>query len=249
MNKKGKFINFEFNIYIYSMKDNKLNLSIFFGFLLIAFLGILYGNEIKSSYDGLRIWSVENILWLGTVIPFLMLQSYVGIPNLLQPNISNKLRFSQPFLIGIFFGVLDILVIKIIQHPQPYTELPPFLQPFPYSIFLYFSGALEIEIFYRLIPITLFLLFGKKVADGRYFNYFLWTAIITTSLREPLEQLPTGEYWFITYAFLSGFIMNYLQGIYYKNAGFIATLTLRLGHYLFWHIFLGIYIQYFELLK
>ena len=249
MNKKGKFINFEFNIYIYSMKDNKLNLSIFFGFLLIAFLGILYGNEIKSSYDGLRIWSVENILWLGTVIPFLMLQSYVGIPNLLQPNISNKLRFSQPFLIGIFFGVLDILVIKIIQHPQPYTELPPFLQPFPYSIFLYFSGALEIEIFYRLIPITLFLLFGKKVADGRYFNYFLWTAIITTSLREPLEQLPTGEYWFITYAFLSGFIMNYLQGIYYKNAGFIATLTLRLGHYLFWHIFLGIYVQYFELLK
>ena len=231
------------------MKDNKLNLSIFFGFLLIAFLGILYGNEIKSSYDGLRIWSVENILWLGTVIPFLMLQSYVGIPNLLQPNISNKLRFSQPFLIGIFFGVLDILVIKIIQHPQPYTELPPFLQPFPYSIFLYFSGALEIEIFYRLIPITLFLLFGKKVADGRYFNYFLWTAIFATSLREPLEQLPTGEYWFITYAFLSGFIMNYLQGIYYKNAGFIATLTLRLGHYLFWHIFLGIYIQYFELLK
>ena len=170
--KKGKFINFEFNIYIYSMKDNKLNLSIFFGFLLIAFLGILYGNEIKSSYDGLRIWSVENILWLGTVIPFLMLQSYVGIPNLFQRNISNKKRLLQPILIGAAFGILDILVIKIIQHPQPYTELPPFLQPFPYSIFLYFSGALEIEIFYRLIPITLMLLIGKKVSNGYYFNYF-----------------------------------------------------------------------------
>ena len=70
-----------------------------------------------------------------------------------------------------------------------------------------------------------------------------------TSLREPLEQLPTGEYWYITYALLSGFIMNYLQGIYYKNAGFIATLNLRLGHYLFWHILLGFYVQYFELLK
>jgi|GEM_PF-6014578 len=91
--------------------------------------------------------------------------------------------------------------------------------------------------------------FGKKVADGRYFNYFLWTAIITTSLREPLEQLPTGEYWFITYALISGFIMNYLQGIYYKNAGFIASLTLRLGHYLFGHILLGFYVQYFELYK
>lgn len=231
------------------MKDNKLNLSIFLGFLLIAFLGIIYGNEIKASYNNLRIWSVENLLWLGLGVPFLLLQRYVGIPNFFQPSISNKNRFSQPILIGVLFGILDILVIKVIQHPQPYTELPPFLQPFPYSIFLYFSGALEIEVFYRLIPITLFLLIGKKVADGRYFNYFLWTAIIATSLREPLEQLPTGEYWYISYALLSGFIMNYLQGIYYKNAGFIASLTLRLGHYLFWHILLGFYVQYYELLK
>lgn len=231
------------------MKDNKLNLSIFLGFLFIAFLGIIYGNEISASYNSLRIWSVENLLWLGLGVPFLLLQNYVGIPNLFQQSISNKMRFSQPILIGALFGILDIIVIKIIQHPEPYSELPPFLQPFPYSIFLYFSGALEIEVFYRLIPITLLLLIGKKLADGRYFNYFLWTAIIATSLREPLEQLPTGEYWFISYALISGFIMNYLQGIYYKNAGFIATLTLRLGHYLFWHIILGIYVQYFELLK
>ncbi len=231
------------------MKDYKVNLSIFLGFLLIVFLGIIYGNEIKASYNSLRIWSVENLLWLILGVPFLLLQSYVGIPNLYQPSISNKIRFSQPILIGALFGILDILVIKIIQHPQPYTELPPFLQPFPYSIFLYFSGALEIEVFYRLIPITFLLVIGKKIADGRYFNYFLWTAIIASSLREPLEQLPTGEYWYITYALLSGFIMNYLQGIYYKNAGFIATLSLRLGHYLLWHILLGFYVQYFELLK
>ena len=152
------------------MKDNKVNLSIFLGFLLIAFVGIIYGNEIKTSYSGLRIWSAENILWLGLGVPFLMLQSYVGIPNLFQPSISNKNRLLQPIIIGAVFGILDILIIKIIQHPQPYTELPPFLQPFPYSIFLYFSGALEIEVFYRLIPITLILLIGKKVSNGHYFK-------------------------------------------------------------------------------
>ena len=133
-------------------------------------------------------------------------------------------------------------------HPEPYTELPPFLQPFPYSIFLYFSGALEIEVFYRLIPITLILLLGKWFSDGKYFNIFLWSAIILTSLREPLEQLPNGEFWFVTYYFLTGFLMNYLQAIYFKNAGFLASLTLRLGHYLFWHILLGLYVQYVELL-
>ena len=122
------------------MKDNKVNLSIFLGFLLIAFLGILYGNEIKASYNSLRIWSAENLLWLVLGVPFLFLQSYVGIPNLYQPSISNKIRFAQPIFIGALFGILDILVIKIIQHPQAYTELPPFLQPFPFLYFYIFLG-------------------------------------------------------------------------------------------------------------
>lgn len=144
------------------MKNHHLNLLIFLGFLFISGLGILYGNKIKASFSGLRIWSLENFLWLALGLPFLMLQKYVGVPNFIQSNISNKKRVLYPLLIGAVFGILDILVIKIIQHPQPYTELPPFLQPFPYSIFLYFSGALEIEVFYRLIPITIILLIGEK---------------------------------------------------------------------------------------
>jgi len=106
---------------------------------------------------------------------------------------------------------------------------------------------LEIEIFYRLIPMTLMLLIRKWIAGGKYFDFFLWTAVFLTSLREPLEQLPSGTIWFIGYSFISGFLMNYLQAIYYKNAGFLASLSIRLGHYLFWHILLGIYVQYVEL--
>jgi hypothetical protein len=229
------------------MKVNKQNLFIYSAFIIIAALGIVYGNSLKLTFDGLRIWQVENILLLGVGIPFLFLQSNAGLPNFLDPDISNKIRLLQPVLIGAIFGILDIIVIKLIQHPEPYTELPPFLQPFPYSLFLYFSGAVEVEVFYRLIPLTLILLIGKRLADGRYFNYFLWTAIVLTSIREPLEQLPTGEVWFVSYALLTGFLMNFLQAVYYKMAGFLASLTVRLGHYLFWHILLGIYVQYLEL--
>jgi hypothetical protein len=181
-------------------------------------------------------------------IPFLFLQSKANLPDFLDKKVLNTEKFLKPVLIGAAFGILDVWVIKFIMHPEPYTELPPFLQPFPYSIFLYFSGALEIEVFYRLIPITLILLLGKWFSHGKYFNIFLWSAIILTSLREPLEQLPNGELWFVTYSFLTGFLMNYLQAIYFKNAGFLASLTLRLGHYLFWHILLGLYVQYVELL-
>lgn len=227
----------------------KQNVLIYAVFLLIATVGMVYGNEIKFAYDGLRIWQLENIFLLGIGVPFLFLQSQATLPNFLETRISNKVRLLQPIIIGATFGLLDIIVIKIIQHPEPYKELPPFLQPFPYSLFLYFSGALEVEVFYRLIPLTLILLIGKRVACGRYFNYFLWTAIIATSIREPLEQFPSGEIWFVSYALISGFLMNYLQAIYFKNAGFLASLTLRLGHYLFWHILLGIYVQYFELIR
>ena len=228
-------------------KGSKQNIIIYALFLIISVIGIIYGNKIKSNFTFFRVWDYKNILILLLGVPFLLLQSKANLPNFLEDSISNKQRFLQPFLIGTVFGILDIIIIKIIMHPDPFLELPPFLQPFPYSNFLYFSGAFEIEVFYRLIPLTLILLLGKWFASGKYFNLFLWTAIVLTSLREPIEQFPDGELWFIIYALLTGFLMNFLQAIYFKNAGFLASLTLRLGHYLFWHILLGIYVQYFEL--
>lgn len=229
------------------MKLNKQNILIYSLFVLIAISGIYYGQVIISKYNNLRIWQFENILMLLIGIPFLLLQNKAGIPNFVEDSIQNKKRILQPLLIGAVFGLLDIIVIKIIQHPEPFKELPPFLQPFPYSIFLYFSGAFEIEVFYRLIPMTTILLIGQWISKGKYFSYFFWAAILLTSIREPLEQMPSGSVWFIGYSLITGFLMNYLQAIYYKNAGFLATLNLILGHYIFWHILLGVYVQYFEL--
>lgn len=228
-------------------KNSKQNIAIYVSFLIITVVGIVYGNAIKNNFSFLRVWDYKNILILFLGIPFLFLQSKANLPNFLEDSITNKQRFLNPFLIGTVFGILDLIIIKIIMHPEPYSELPPFLQPFPYSTFLYFSGAFEIEVFYRLIPLTLILLLGKWFTNGKYFNIFLWTAIVLTSLREPLEQFPNGELWFIIYTLLTGFLMNFLQAVYFKNAGFLASITLRLGHYLFWHILLGIYVQYFEL--
>lgn len=214
---------------------------------MFAVAGIYYGHAIILQHKSLRVWGFEDILFLLIGMPFLFLQRKVGIPNFLDDQIQNRKRLLEPILIGAFFGLMDIFIIKIIQHPEPFKALPPFLQPFPYSIFLYFSGAIEIEIFYRLIPMTTLLLLGKWISKGKYFNYFLWSSILFTSIREPLEQMPTGSAWFIVYSLITGFLMNYLQAIYYKNAGFLASLNLRLGHYIFWHILLGVYVQYVEL--
>lgn len=180
-------------------------------------------------------------------VPFLFLQHKVNLPDFWEHHISNKERILIPLLTGAIFGLLDILVIKVMLHPEPYTEMPPFLQPFPYSVFLYFSGAFEIEVFYRLIPVTLILLLGKWYARGKHIHVFFWVAAILTSLREPLEQLPAGGIGLIMYSLLTGFLMNFLQAIFYRQSGFLSSLFVRLGHYLFWHILLGIYVENFEL--
>lgn len=223
------------------------NVFIYIGFMAFALAGMYYGRAIEADHDFLRVWTYGSILILLVGLPFIFVQQQAGVPDFLSSEVKAKNRFIIPAAIGVLFGVLDVLVIKILMHPEPYTTLPPFLQPFPYSIFLYTSGAFEIEVFYRLIPLTLVLLAGKWFLKGRYYESFFWTGAILSSLREPLEQLPDGTLVFILYSLTTGFIMNFLQAVFFKRAGFLATLTLRLGHYMVWHILLGIYVEFIEL--
>lgn len=229
------------------MKKVKINLFIYFSCLIIAGLGIVYAYQIKDQFSMLRIWQINNLLWLLIGIPFLFVQSKANLPDFWESSVHSSYRLINPLLIGIGFGVLDVLIIKVLMHPEPYLELPPFLQPFPYSLLLYFSGAFEIEVFYRLIPLTIFCLIGSYLYQGKYYTFFFYTGAVLTALREPLEQMPDSGFLFVSYALISGFLMNYLQAVWYKKQGFVASLIVRLGHYLMWHIVLGVYVQYFEL--
>jgi hypothetical protein len=228
-------------------KEVKKNLFTYGVLLLIALTGIVYGKSIVNDYHFLRVWDYNNLLILIIGVPFLFFQTKAGLPNFWQSEVVARDRFFYPVLIGIVFGVFDVLVIKVMLHPEPYTELPPFLQPFPYSLFLYMSGAFDVEVFYRLIPITILLFIGARFKDGKYYNQFFWAGAILTALREPLEQLPSGNIALILYSLLTGFGMNFLQATYFKKSGFLASLSVRLGHYLIWHILLGIYVEFFEL--
>lgn len=228
-------------------KAVKTNLLIYLSFILIAVIGSLYGQSIQVQHQFLRVWDFQNILLLFIALPFLFYQSKAGLPDFCEQKEAKQSKWLIPILTGAIFGILDIIVIKCLLHPEPYTELPPFLQPFPYSIFLFFSGALEIEVFYRLIPLTLILLLGKWYKNGKHLDAFFWAGAVLTAIREPLEQMPSQGLWLIAYSLISGFLMNLIQAIHYKKSGFLASLSLRLGHYLFWHILLGVYVEWFEL--
>lgn len=230
------------------MTENvKKNLITYFILLCIAGVGIFYGNAVSSNSKSVRVWELTNVLILLIGVPFLFIQQKAGLPDFWQDNVSQKSRFLFPVTTGLIFGLLDVFVFKSILHPEPYQELPPFVQPFPYSVFLYISGAFEVEVFYRLIPLTLFLLFGKWYKGGKYYITIFWAGAVLTAIREPLEQLPDGNALLLIYSLFTGFLMNFLQAFWYRKAGFLASLSIRIGHYLVWHILLGIYIQFVEL--
>tara|TARA_R110002167_G_scaffold134051_2_gene319370 strand:+ start:1672 stop:2385 length:714 start_codon:yes stop_codon:yes gene_type:complete len=227
--------------------EHRKNVITYLVFLLIALFGIYFGSSFFGQTKSLRVWDYTNLLWMLVGIPFLFLQTQSKLPNFWQRSISNRFRFKIPLVIGVIFGTLDVIIFQMVLPAEPYVELPPFLQPFPYSILLYFSGAFEVEVFYRLIPLTLILILGNWYRNGKYYNAFFWTGALLTAIREPLEQVPDGGVLLLLYSILTGFSMNLLQAIWYRKAGFLASLSIRLGHYLLWHILLGIYIEYMVL--
>lgn len=216
--------------------------------LLVAAITVVAGQQLAQQKTNIRVWDWAAWALLLAGLPFALLQQPAGLPDWWQPGISNKKRILLPLLTGLLFAIMDVIVFVVILHPQHYESMPPFLQPFPYSVGLYVSGAFEVEIFYRLIPLTLVLCIAKKAkASAKTWNILFWLLAVLTALREPLEQLSDGAVWVLVYAFVTGFAMNFMQAVFYRRAGFMASLFTRLGHYMLWHILLGIYVEYVQL--
>jgi hypothetical protein len=202
---------------------------------------IIAGFRWKGGFS----WELFITVLVGLVA--IGFQHQAGFPELLQRTISNRPRFLYPLLTGLVFAVPDIILVKFIQNPGPYQTLPPYFQPFPFSVLHYTTGAIYSEVYYRLLLFTLIMGLTRKYLPLHYHDKIFWTLAVLTSLWEPLMQWPQGSLWFVFYCFLSGFAFNFLQAWYYKTAGFLASLSVRLGHYLLWHVLLGLYVELFEL--
>lgn len=214
--------------------------------LTVVIITIVYGAALEKNGIAVRRWLWNNLLLVLPVIPLLFLQQKASLPAVQTIN-EKKNGWLSTFGVGMLFGLVDVLIIKCMLHPEPYKELPPFLQPFPYSTFLYSSGALEVELYYRMIPLTVFMLINTWLLKGKLRNFFIAALGIVTSIIEPIQQFPDGALWLLIYATVSGIAMNAWQFRSYLKYGFSASLAVRLGHYMIWHVLLGVYVEFVEL--
>ncbi|OIN60698.1 hypothetical protein [Arsenicibacter rosenii] len=221
------------------------SLLIYAGFVGLGLLTWLTGLYLTGQgAAGLRIFGPEEIGLIVIGGAGVWLAPRTGFPDLLDARVPDSQRFLFPFLIGLGFGAADIAVFTLVMHPAPVTGLMPFMQPFPYSLLLYGSGALYTDTLYRLIPIPV-LMWGAGnllLKDTRNEHLFRGLALLT-SLIEPIDQLITDTPELALYSFMTGYAMNLLQALYFRQSGFLAGLMIRLGHYTLWHILFGLWVE------
>lgn len=225
-------------------KQQKESLKVYALIFLVCLITWLWGILFLQNKPEYRIFGLSGILLVLSGFALVPFQKAAGFPDLLDREVAGRKRFVEPFFIGIAFAIADVIVFKLILHPEPYTSLPPFLQPFPYSLLLFFSGAVYCEVLYRLLPLTLILILISLITRGKGAGRYFWILAVLTSLWEPLEQTGNALPWVMGYTFISGFLFNFLQAVYYRKAGFLSSLSVRQGHYFLWHILLGIYVQH-----
>lgn len=215
--------------------------------MAIAVAGVGYGSYLFKNNEHIRVQTVTDLALMLAALAVVFLLPTAGLPWLYSMDKPRRNQLLHPILVGVCFGLADLLIIEYILPHPPHQSLPPYTQPFPYSVLLYFSGAFETEIFYRLVPLTIGMALYRFLSNGRHEQKAFFVLAVITSLREPLEQFPQGPTWFLAYAFISGFAMNFIQAHFFRVYGFMASLLVRLGHYLVWHIINGMIIQYLVL--
>lgn len=213
--------------------------------VLYCLLTLAVGTYLESrNIPSLRQFGWDSVGLVALGLVGLWLAPRTGFADGFDWRVSHAQRFVGPFVIGLGFAVADIAVYKLVIHPEPITALMPFMQPFPYSLLLFGSGAMYVECLYRFLPIpVLMALTGWLWPRLQRSQGLFWTLALLTSLVEPLEQLITDSPALIAYSFGTGYAMNLLQAVFFRHYGFLAALFVRLGHYALWHVAFGLWVE------
>jgi hypothetical protein len=210
----------------------------------LALVSLMLLGKAVWTYFGVDHPIVQN--WTGTWSAIILaaffgfiaikLAEKSGFPEIWDEKISNKERFLYPVLLGFAFALIEILVGLAM-------DLPNIHVPFPFSIPVYVSGGIFLEILYHLIPTVFLIWFISNVflKGKRQKEVFVVVAVLA-SLWEPVMQI-TGMYQmgmlpgmvFGAGLFIFIFAGNLIPITLFRKYGFLAPVIWRLTDYSLWH--------------
>jgi len=183
--------------------------------------------------------------WLG-----LTRARRLGYPDVWDPLISNRERFVNPAIAGLWLGLLFIVADNMFARSHSLGPLPH--PPFPTSLVASFQAGLGEEIIFRLFFIPVVVWFVSRIAmKGRYQEHVFWFAAVFSGiffaaghipslmllLDVPFDQIPTAV--FIEVFLLNG-SLSLVAAFFMKRAGFLAAATVHTSADIVWHVIWGL---------
>ena len=213
---------------------------IFLGLILLMILGKTTWEYFNVTHPIVQQWTGS---WLAiiavSVVGFICIKlaGKAGFPEIWDKSISNKQRVAIPIILGIGFSTIEIVVGLALQLPNIHVA-------FPYSIPVYLSGGIFLEILYHLIPVVILTwLMSSVILKGeRETEVFILVAILA-SLLEPTMQI-MGMYQmgilknmiFAGGMFIFIFAGNMVPITLFRKYGFLSPVVWRLADYSIWHV-------------
>lgn len=239
---------FKFIHFLAMTRDLRVSLTAFsiFVAILIAvkIFIILNPNMLRSvAQAGVFAWPFL-LAWalLGTLGVLLATKS--GFAMAWDSRISGALKIWYPLLTGFVLGGIAVLVdanTGWADWVAGQMKIDSIHIPFPASLPIYFGGAIVVEIVYQIFPIGFLYWLVCRVIIKRDSNFVFWSLALLTSAIEPSGSISLYRHSAVAAVPVVShdFAMNIAQAWFFKKAGIVSALLVRLAYYLLWHIAWG----------
>lgn len=213
--------------------------------LIIVHYVIEFWPDVKMLQNQKAVfsWRAIGIIGLLGLISVYLL-NLTGLKKLWDEDVSIKYKMLIPIAAGLLLGLIQSVYDFYTGASQEIAAsmgLGDIHIAFPFSIPMYFGGAIIMSIIYYLIPITIVVfLISTILLKGKAEGIVFWSIGIIIALFEPLTNpgLSVIQQVGIVAIPLSIFVLifNLTTILFIRRYGFIAAIFFRLGHYTLWHI-------------
>jgi len=204
----------------------------------------------NRGLEGIFSWPfIVGMTVLG--LPAIWLCGKTGIPAMWDKAVSTWWRIWLPLLLGVALGGVAVLSDVTLHHTkilEAITGQRSINIAFPSSVLIYPTAAIAVNVIFYLLPIPLLVwLVSNLLLKGRAQASVYWVVAALAASVEPMGQLSLlrGHFalitvWVFAYLVVQELGFNLAEVYFFRRAGFLATVALRVGHYLVWHILWGL---------
>lgn len=215
-----------------------------------AALGLPEG-EVDLLAFALMNAGIVLVLYGGLGYIGLRLTRKLEYPDLLDARVTNRQRFLNPCIAGLWLGLLFIIADNVFSRFHHYGPLPH--PPFPTSVLASLSAGIGEEMVFRLffIPLLVWLI-SHVVLKGKMERPIFWNAAIFSAMFFAIAHIPAVMLLLgmespseipvpmMAELFLLNGSLSLVAAYFLRRSGYLAAVTVHTSADIVWHVIWGL---------